>query len=126
MKKKDMTVLIEGLRKLSADAAQIADALEGTPVKETKEPVKEPEVTEEAPAAEEVPVEEEAPTEEAAPEKTYSFEEVRGFLGELSKTHRAEVKALVNNHGGTSLSSYKDQPDILAALMKEAEVIANA
>ena len=122
MKKKDMTVLIEGLRKLSADAAQIADALEGTPVKETKEP----EVTEEAPAAEEVPVEEEAPTEEAAPEKTYSFEEVRGFLGELSKTHRAEVKAIVNNHGGTSLSSYKDQPDILAALMKEAEVIANA
>lgn len=126
MKKSEMKLLVDGLRKLSADAAEIADALEGTPVKETKAQFKEPEVAEEAPAAEDVPVKEETPAEEVAPEKTYSFEEVRGFLGELSKTHRAEVKALVNNHGGTSLSSYKDQPDILAALMKEAEVIANA
>lgn len=102
MKKTETAVLIEGLRRLSADAAQIADALEGK--------------KEEAPA-------EEPPAEEA---KTFTFEEVRTILADKSRSgFRAEVKALLTAHGVKQLSEITD-PKELAALVAEAEVIGNA
>ena len=64
--------------------------------------------------------------EDPVSEKVYTYEEVREFLGNISKDHRDKIKTIISNHGETSLSSYKDKPDILAAIMKEAEVIANA
>lgn len=102
MKKTDTAILIEGLRRLSADAAQIADALEGK--------------MEEAPAEE--PAAEEA--------KTYTFEEVRAILADKSRAgYRAEVKALLTAHGVKQLSEITD-PKELAALVAEAEVVGNA
>lgn len=102
MKKTETAVLIEGLRRLSADAAQIADALEGK--------------------------KEEAPAEEPAAEeaKTFTFEEVRAILADKSRSgFRAEVKALLTAHGVKQLSEITD-PKELAALVAEAEVIGNA
>ena len=56
MKKKDLTVLIEGLRKLSTDITEIADLLSGTETqKEKQEAPADPVKEEAAPAAEEVP-----------------------------------------------------------------------
>lgn len=102
MKKTEMAVLIEGLRRLSADAAQIADSLEG---KKEEAPAKEP-------AAEE--------------SKTFTFEEVRAILADKSRSgFRAEVKALLTAHGVKQLSEITD-PKELAALVAEAEVIGNA
>ena len=109
MKKNEMAILIEGLRRLSADALQIADALERKP--------------EEAP----VTVAEEAPSESAAKEetKTYSLEEVRRILADKSRSgYRAEVKALLTAHGASRLSDITD-PAALSALALEAEVIGN-
>ena len=62
MKKKDITVLIDGFRRLSADAAEIAELLSGTETtsKKTAEVQAEPETP--APAAEETPA------------KVYTFE----------------------------------------------------
>ena len=110
MKKKDLTVLIEGLRKLSTDITEIADLLSGTEAsKATADPVKE----EAAPAAEEVH------------EKVYTKEEVRAILADKSRSgFRAEVKALLTAHGAKQLSDITD-PQELAALVKEAEVIGN-
>ena len=101
MEKKEITILINGLRALSADAAKIADALEGM----------DPAENEEATTAE---------------TKTYTFEEVRGILAGKSRSgHREEVKALITKYGGTQLSDYKDDPEKLASLVAEAEVIGN-
>lgn len=111
MTKKDMKVLIDGFRKLSADAAEIADLLSGTevPAKKPVEPVlPEPEV-----AAEE------------APAKVYSKEEVRAILADKSRSgFRVEVKALLTKHGAKQLSDITD-PNELAAIVAEAEVIGN-
>lgn len=110
MEKTEMTILIEGLRKLSADAAQIADALEGKP--------------EEAPAipTEAVPVEEPAKKEA----KTYSLEQVRLILADKARAgYRAEVKAILSAHGAERLSDITD-PEELSQVAKEAEVIGNA
>ena len=110
MKKKDLTVLIEGLRKLSADVAEIADLLSGAETQKEKQ---------EAPAD---PV---APAAEEAPEKVYSKEEVRAILADKSRSgFRAEVKALLTAHGAKQLSDITD-PKELAALAAEAEVIGN-
>ena len=110
MKKKDLTVLIEGLRKLSADITEIADLLSGTETQKEKQ---------EAPAD---PV---APTAEEVPEKVYSKEEVRAILADKSRSgFRAEVKALLTAHGAKQLSDITD-PKELAALVSEAEVIGN-
>ena len=116
MKKKDLTVLIEGLRKISADITEIADLLSGTETQKEKE-------KQEAPAD---PVEEEAaPAAEEAPEKVYSKEEVRAILADKSRSgFRAEVKALLTAHGAKQLSDITD-PKELAALAAEAEVIGN-
>ena len=111
MTKKDKQVLIDGLKKLSADVADLAALLEGTeaPAKTQDAPAKEP-----APAA----VEE-------APAKVYTYEEVRAVLAEKSRTgFRAEVKAILTAHGVKQLSDVKD-PDEFAAIVEEAEGIGN-
>ena len=113
MKKKEITVLIEGLRKLSADAAEIADLLAGTetPSKEQEKPAE--------------PVPEETQPAEEPPAKTYSKEEVRAILADKSRAgFRAEVKALLTAHGAKQLSDITD-PEELAALAEEAGVIGN-
>ena len=111
MTKKDKQVLIDGLKKLSADVAEIAALLEGAeaPTKKQDAPVEEtsPAATEEAPA------------------KVYTYEEVRAILAEKSRTgFRAEVKAILTAHGVKQLSDVKD-PDEFAAIVAEAEVIGN-
>lgn len=107
MTKKDKQVLIDGLKKLSADVADLAVLLEGT----------------EAPAKkQDVPAEEKAPT----PAKVYTYEEVRAILAEKSRTgFRAEVKAILTAHGVKQLSDVKT-PEEFAAIVAEAEVIGNA
>ena len=110
MTKKDKAVLIQGLQKLSADVADLAAMLESAeaPAKKQDDPVETP-----APAAEE------------APAKVYTYEETRAILAEKSRTgFRAEVKALLTAHGVKQLSDVKD-PQELAAIVAEAEVIGN-
>lgn len=105
MKKSDKAVLSEGLRKLSALAAEIADQLDGVTEKR-EEPTP-------APVAEE-------------PVKAVTLEDVRTILAEKSRTgYRAEVKALLTAHGAAKLSDITD-PEELAKLAKEAEVIGSA
>lgn len=105
MKKSDKAVLSEGLRKLSALAAEIADQLDGVTEKR-EEPAP-------APVAEE-------------PVKAVTLEDVRTILAEKSRTgYRAEVKALLTAHGAAKLSDITD-PEELAKLAKEAEVIGSA
>ena len=105
MKKSDKAVLSEGLRKLSALAAEIADQLDGVTEKR-EEPAP-------APVAEE-------------PVKAVTLEDVRTILAEKSRTgSRAEVKALLTAHGAAKLSDITD-PEELAKLAKEAEVIGSA
>ena len=111
MTKKDKQVLIEGLKKLSADVADLAALLEGT----------------EAPAKkQDDPVEETAPASmEEAPAKVYTYEEVRAILAEKSRTgFRAEVKAILTAHGVKQLSDVKT-PEEFAAIVAEAEVVGN-
>lgn len=113
MKKKDITVLIDGFRRLSADAAEIAELLSGeeTTSKKTAEVQVEPETP--APAADETPV------------KVYTFEEVRGILSDKARSgFRAEVKALLTSHGVKQLSDITD-PAVFAELVAEAEVLGN-
>lgn len=113
MKKKDITVLIDGFRRLSADAAEIAELLSGaeTTSKKTAEVQTEPETL--APAAEETPA------------KVYTFEEVRGILSDKARSgFRAEVKALLTSHGVKQLSDITD-PAVFAELVAEAEVLGN-
>ena len=115
MKKKDITVLIDGFRRLSADAAEIAELLSGTETssKKTAEVQTEPETPAPAPAAEETPV------------KVYTFEEVRGILSDKARSgFRAEVKALLTSHGVKQLSDITD-PAVFAELVAEAEVLGN-
>lgn len=86
MTNRDKTVLIEGFRKLSRDAADIAAALEEKPAQAG---------TQDTPAGNTVP----------EPEKAYTYEEVRAILAEKSRTgFRAEVKALLTAHGLKQLS----------------------
>ena len=112
MTKKDKAVLIGGLKKLSQDIADIAAVLEGAdtaPAKNQEAPVPEPE---------------QAQT--AEPTKAVTYEEVRAILAEKSRTgFRAEVKALLTAHGADKLSAITD-PEELATIAKEAEVIGSA
>ena len=108
MTKKDKTVLIDGLRKLSQDVADIAALLEGA---DAAPPKKQDVPAEPAPAAE--------------PQKVYTYEEARAVLAEKSRTgYRAEVKALLTAHGLKQLSDVTD-PEVYAALVAEAEGIGN-
>lgn len=105
MKKKDITVLIDGFRRLSADAAEIAELLSGTETTSKK--------TAEVQAEPETPV------------KVYTFEEVRGILSDKARSgFRAEVKALLTSHGVKQLSDITD-PAVFAELVAEAEVLGN-
>lgn len=111
MTKKDKQVLIDGLKKLSADVADLAALLEG---------IEAPAKTQDAPAEEPAPA-----AVEEAPAKVYTYEEVRAILAEKSRTgYRAEVKALLTAHGVKQLSDVKS-PEEFAAIVAEAEVIGN-
>ncbi len=90
-------VLIDGLKKLSADLADLAEQLEG------------------ADAQQDVPAE----------KPTYTYEDVRAILAEKSRTgFRAEVKAILTAHGVKQLSDVKD-PSEFAAIVADAEGIGN-
>lgn len=111
MKKTDKAVLAEGFRRLSAVYADMAAQLEGI----ADAPSKKPETPEPAPA----PAAEE-------PVKAVIKEDVRLVLAEKSRSgYRAEVKALLTAHGAEKLSDITD-PETLAAILKEAEVIGSA
>ena len=91
-------VLIDGLKKLSQDIADIAAALE---------------------------VSEASPALQPEQEKQYTYEEVRAVLAEKARTgFRAEVKALLTAHGLKQLSDVSN-PAEFAAIMTEAEGIDN-
>ena len=111
MTKNEKQVLIDGLRKLAADVADLASTLEGAEAMSQKQ---------------DVPAEESAPAAaEATPAKVYTYEEVRAILAEKSRTgFRAEVKALLTAHGVKQLSDVKS-PEEFAAIVAEAEVIGN-
>ncbi len=111
MTNKEKHVLIDGLRKLAADVADLASMLEGA---------------ESTPQKQDVPTEEPAPVAaEAAPAKEYTFEEARAILAEkVRKGFRAEVKAILNAHGVKQLSDIEDA-HVLDAIVAEAEVIGN-
>ena len=97
MTEKDREVLIDGLKKLSADMADLAAQLEG------------------ADAQQDVPAE----------KPTYTYEDVRAILAEKSRTgFRAEVKAILTAHGVKQLSDVKD-PSEFAAIVADAEGIGN-
>lgn len=113
MTKKDKMVLIDGLKKLSQDVADIAALLEGADAAPAKK--------------QDDPAENTAPEPEQAVEhaKVYTYEEVRAILAEKSRTgFRAEVKALLTAHGYKQLSDVTD-PQVFAALVAEAEEIGN-
>lgn len=109
MTKKDKMVLIDGLMKLSADLAEIAERLG-----DAKAPAKSPDATTEAAAP------------EPEPEKTYTYEEVRAVLAEKAAAgFREEVKALLASYGMKKLSDAVGQPEVYTAMMMEAEGIGN-
>lgn len=132
MKKKELAVLIDGLRRLSALMAEIADTLAGkeAPVDNQTADVTESET--EVPQAEtetqlEQPAEtvSDVSTEEVPPAKVYSFEEVRGILADKARAgFREEIKALLNSHGAKQLSEITD-PVVLASLVAEVEAFGN-
>lgn len=96
----DKAVLVDGLKRLSKDIADIASALESPEAGKTEQ---------DAPAS----------------EKAYTYEEVRMVLAEKSRSgFRAEVKALLTAHGVKQLSDVSD-PAVFAAIMAEAEGIGN-
>ena len=93
----DKKVLVNGLKKLSADMADLAAQLEG------------------ADAQQDVPAE----------KPTYTYEDVRAILAEKSRTgFRAEVKAILTAHGVKQLSDVKD-PSEFTAIVADAEGIGN-
>ena len=107
MTKKDKTALVEGLKKLSKDFADLAAVLEGTDSKAK---------VQEAPAKEPAP--EEAP-------KPVTFEELRGYLAEKARSgFRAEVKAMLAKYGVEKLSEV-DDPDTWAVMLEEAREIGH-
>lgn len=111
MTKKEKQVLIDGLKKLSANVADLAAMLEGTEAQTQTQ---------------DVPAEEQAPAAaEEAPAKVYSFKEARLILAEKARTgFRAEVKAILTAHGVKQLSDV-ETPEELAAIVAEAEVLGN-
>ena len=99
MTKQDKKVLIDGLKKLSADIADLAAQLEGAEVQQQDVPAEEP--------------------------PAYTYEQVRAILAEKSRTgFRAEVKAILTAHGVKQLSDVKD-PSEFAAIVADAEGIGN-
>ena len=112
MTKKDK-VLIDGLKKLSQDLAEIAAALEGTEAKARKQ---------DAPVQEPIP--EPAPVPEEAA-KPVTFEELRSYLAEKARSgHRDDIKAMLAKYGVERLSEV-DDPDTWAVMMVEAREICD-
>lgn len=129
MKKKEVAVLIDGLRRLSALTAEIADSLAGKEAPVNNQTADAIEQEAEVPQAEtETQLEQPAetvPAEEVVPAKVYSFEEVRGILADKARAgFREEIKALLNSHGAKQLSEITD-PAVLATLVAEAEAFGN-
>lgn len=129
MKKKELAVLIDGLRRLSALTAEIADSLAGKEAPVNNQTADAIEQEAEVPQAEtETQLEQPAetvPAEEVVPAKVYSFEEVRGILADRARAgFREEIKAMLNAHGAKQLSEITD-PAVLASLVAEAEAFGN-
>ena len=129
MKKKEVAVLIDGLRRLSALTAEIADSLAGKEAPVNNQTADAIEQDAEVPQAEtETQLEQPAetvPAEEVVPAKGYSFEEVRGILADRARAgFREEIKAMLNAHGAKQLSEITD-PAVLASLVAEAEAFGN-
>ena len=98
MTNQDKKVLIDGLKKLSADMADLAAQLEGLEAKQQDSP---------------------------SVETAYTYEQVRAILAEKSRTgFRAEVKAILTAHGVKQLSDVKE-PSEFAAIVADAEGIGN-
>lgn len=118
MKKTEKAVLIEGLRKLSADVMAIAEALEGKPAGKAEEP-------EETGAPEQKEAPAETKQNEEAPAEVFSFEDARAVLADKARAgYKAEVKALLTAHGVRKLSEITD-PGELTKVVQEAKVIGN-
>lgn len=129
MKKKEVAVLIDGLRRLSALTAEIADSLAGKEAPVNNQTADAIEQEAEVPQAEtETQLEQPAetvPAEEVVPAKVYSFEEVRGILADRARAgFREEIKAMLNAHGAKQLSEITDHA-VLASLVAEAEAFGN-
>lgn len=128
-KKKDMALLIEGLRKIGSDFTALADVLEGKP--STNEEVKPaitadtakesvPEKAPEQAAVQESPSADATPAEPAAP--TYEMSDVRKILADKSrKGYTDKVKQILVNHGASKLSELAESE--YAAVVKEAEAL---
>ena len=91
-KKKDMALLIEGLRRISSDFNALADELEGKPsINEEVKPAitvetsegSTPEKASEQDLAQEAPVTEESPAESETP--AYTMQDVRKILADKSR-----------------------------------------
>lgn len=128
-KKKDMALLIEGLRRIGSDFTALADELEDKPsINDEVKPAIAAETTkesisEEAPKQEpvqDVPTTKEAPTEPAAP--VYEMSDVRKILADKSrKGYTDKVKAILEAHGVKKLSALPESE--YAAVVKEAEAL---
>ena len=116
MTKKDIPLLIEGLRRISNDFTELADELEGKTSKKDTE-------TEAAPAeiaTVQDPVEETAPTEPETP--AYTMQDVRKILADKSrKGYTDKVKAILAARGAEKLSTLSDSE--YASVVKEAEAL---
>jgi hypothetical protein len=128
-KKKDMALLIEGLRRISSDFTALADELEGKPsVNEEEKPAVTAETTEastpeaapEQEPVQEAPDKKEAPAEPAAP--ALEMSDVRKILADQSrKGYTDKVKQILSNHGASKLSELAESE--YAAVVKEAEAL---
>lgn len=143
-KRKENSLLIEGLRRIGRECIDLAEALEGKPsAEESDQTILEAEssdkdVTEEAvntPPDEPTSKEEVAQTadetppvnEEAAPAepKNYTFEEVRALFAELSDDgYTDQVREIVHNHGAAKLSDIPKNE--YAAAVAEARALKGA
>lgn len=118
MTKKDRTVLIDGLKKISTDIADLASVFEGTDAQTQKT-----DTSAEKPAAE--LAEEKSPAPEQEQAKPCTYEDARAILAEKSRTgFRAEVKAILTSHNLKQLSDAKTS-ELYAAIIAEAEAIGN-
>ena len=149
MTQNEKIVLTEGLRKLSADIAELAalfggnaDSAEGNgpggtdrhgnaaaPPRNDNGPLKEPETVDTGqtdswkPETEEAATAGEAPEPDSAPAEPVTIEEVRAALSGLSRLgHRPEAQALVVKHGVEKLTDIRD-PGLYAVILKEAEAL---
>ncbi len=102
MSTNEIPVLIDGLAKLVNGAVSLIAYLESAMARKDRKP--------------------DAPAE--PPEKAFTYEEARAVLAEKARRGcRAEVKAILTQHGVSQLSEVKD-PSVLAAIVAEAEAIS--